>query len=78
MNSGQEKFMQFILQSVKEENAEKAKELLEENFAKQNNGTFDLIYLDSFITDMLELVKEDQKQQVLGIMQNFKQQMIKE
>lgn len=78
MNSGQEKFMQFILQSVKEENAEKAKELLEESFAKQNNGTFDLIYLDSFITDMLELVKEDQKQQVLGIMQNFKQQMIKE
>ncbi|MEF2782202.1 hypothetical protein WKT02_13655 [Erysipelotrichaceae bacterium HCN-30851] len=78
MNSGQEKFMKFILQSVKEEKVEQAKVLLEESFAKQNDGTFDLIYLDSFIADMLELVKEDQKQQVLGIMQNFKQQMIKE
>lgn len=78
MNSGQEKFMKFISQSVKEEKVEQAKVLLEESFAKQNDGTFDLIYLDSFIADMLELVKEDQKQQVLGIMQNFKQQMIKE
>lgn len=35
MNSGQEKFMKFILQSVKEEKVEQAKVLLEESFANK-------------------------------------------
>ena len=77
MNNGQEKFMQFILQNVKEENMEDAKKLLMESFAKQNDGSFDLSYLDSFISKMLEFVKEEQKAQVMSIMQNFKQQMVK-
>lgn len=44
MNAYQEKFYQFILDRVKEADLEKAQALLQESFAKQADGSFDLAF----------------------------------
>lgn len=70
MNPGQEKFYQFIMMNVAEENQDKAKELLSESFGKQDDGTFDQEYMSSFIPKMLSLIKPENVEQVKNIMQN--------
>ena len=40
MNNGQERFFNFIMERVSLENQDKAKELLNESFKKQDEGTF--------------------------------------
>ena len=72
MNQGQEKFLSFIMQNVEEKNQYKAKELLNESFAKQDNGTFNAEYMAEFITRMLELIKPESVEQVKNIMMNHK------
>ena len=57
MNKGQEMFFNFIMQNVKEESKEKAKELLAESFGKQDDGTFNKEYIAAFITRMLDLIR---------------------
>ena len=72
MNNGQERFFNFIMERVSSENQEKAKELLSESFAKQNDGSFNKEYMMSFIPRMLELIKPESIEQVKNIMMNFK------
>lgn len=72
MNQGQEKFLSFIMQNVEEKNQDKAKELLNESFAKQDNGTFNAEYMVEFIPRMLELIKPESVEQVKNIMMNHK------
>lgn len=72
MNQGQEKFFNFIMQNVDEKNQDKAKELLNESFTKQDNGTFNPEYMASFIPRMLELIKPESVEQVKNIMMNHK------
>ncbi|CUP48589.1 MAG: hypothetical protein KIB43_09640 [Clostridium baratii] len=72
MNQGQEKFLSFIMQNVEEKNQDKAKELLNESFAKQDNGTFNAEYMAEFIPRMLELIKPGSVEQVKNIMMNHK------
>lgn len=72
MNQGQEKFLSFIMQNVEEKNQDKAKELLNESFAKQDNGTFNAEYMAEFIPRMLELIKSESVEQVKNIMMNHK------
>jgi len=67
MNQGQEHFLNFIIQNVEEKNQDRAKQLLNESFTKQDNGTFNAEYMSSFIPRMLELIK-----QVKNIMMNHK------
>ena len=59
MNNGQERFFSFIMERVELENQDKAKELLNESFAKQENGTFNQEYMMNFIPRMLELIKPE-------------------
>ena len=68
MNSGQEKFLNFIIERVELENQNKAKELLNESFAKQEDGTFNKEYMMSFIPRMLELIKPEFIEEVKNIM----------
>lgn len=75
MNTGQEKFLIFILDNVEEENQAKARELLTEGFQRQEKGTFNKEYLDSFIPKMLKLIKEDRVEQVKGVMMEFKEKL---
>lgn len=72
MNQGQVKFHAFIMQNVSEENQNKAEELLKESFAKQDDGTFNQEYMQSFIPRMLALVKPENMEQVKQIMMNHK------
>lgn len=45
MNNGQERFFTFIMERVELVNQNKAKELLNESFAKQDEGTFNREYM---------------------------------
>jgi len=72
MNQGQEHFFNFIIQNVEEKNHDRAKELLNESFTKQDNGTFNAEYMASFIPRMLELIKPECVEQVKNIMMNHK------
>lgn len=72
MNSGQEKFLNFIIERVELENQNKAKELLSESFLKQEEGSFNKEYMMSFIPRMLELIKPEFIDEVKNIMNNHK------
>ncbi len=72
MNSGQEKFFNFIMERVELEKQPKAKELLSESFAKQADGSFNKEYMMSFIPRMLELIKPEYIDEVKNIMTNHR------
>lgn len=72
MNSGQAKFFDFIMKRVASENQDKAKALLSESFAKQDDGTFNREYMVAFIPKMLELIKPEYVDEVKNIMVNYK------
>lgn len=71
MNKGQEKFLTFIMENVEEKNHAEAKELLNESFKKQEEGSFNKEYLISFIPRMLKLVKPESIELVRNIMTNY-------
>ncbi|GIM32234.1 hypothetical protein [Paraclostridium bifermentans] len=72
MNNGQERFFNFIIERVSLKNQDKAKELLNESFKKQDEGTFNKEYMMSFIPRMLELIKPESIEEVKNIMANHK------
>jgi hypothetical protein len=72
MNQGQEQFFHFILERVQEGKQEEAKGLLEEGFEKQEEGTFNAVYMESFIPRMLDMLKPEYMEEVKGIMTQFK------
>ncbi|WP_066874340.1 hypothetical protein [Clostridium mediterraneense] len=72
MNSGQEKFFNFIMERVELEKQAKAKELLSESFAKQADGSFNKEYMMNFIPRMLELIKPEYIDEVKNIMTNHR------
>lgn len=72
MNNGQERFFNFIMERVALENQDKAKELLNKSFKKQDEGTFNKEYMMNFIPRMLELIKPECIEEVKNIMSNHK------
>ena len=72
MNEKQKKFLQVILQRVEAGNQEKVKALLEESFAKQDDGTFCIEYLQSINPKILKLIKPQFYEEVKDIIYNFK------
>lgn len=72
MNSGQERFFYFIMERIDVKNQNQAKELLNESFSKQDNGTFNQEYLESFIPRILPLLKPECIEEVKNIMMSFK------
>ena len=71
MHSGQKQFYDYIFKRVRSGNEEEAKKLLNESFEKQENGTFDQDYLQSFMIEMLELIQDEDKEEVEMIMNEF-------
>lgn len=71
MHSGQKQFYDYILKRVRSGNEEEAKKLLNESFEKQENGTFNQDYLQSFMIEMLELIQDEDKEEVEMIMNEF-------
>ncbi|WP_042350766.1 hypothetical protein [Bacillus massiliigorillae] len=71
MNQGQEKFFTFILERVQEDKQEEAKALLAESFQKQQDRTFNMDYLNSFIPKMMSILKPECVEEVKAIMEQF-------
>lgn len=75
MNQGQEKFLGFILERVKDDKVEEAKELLEESFKKQAEGSFNKDYITQFIPKMIALLKPEKVEEVKAVMMQFAQNL---
>lgn len=71
MNKGQEMFYTFFIERTKEDRLEEAKALLEEAFAKQDEGTFTKEYLDEVMPKYFEIIKPDATKELESAMAHF-------
>jgi hypothetical protein len=75
MNQGQEKFLGFILERVKDDKIGEAKALLADNFKKQAEGNFTQDDVIQFIPKMIALLKPDKVEEVKAVMEQFSKGM---
>jgi hypothetical protein len=75
MNQGQEKFLGFILERVKDDKVEEARALLADNFRKQAEGTFTRNDAVQFIPKITALLKPGKVEEVQAVMKQFTQNM---
>ncbi len=75
MNAGQQQFFDFIIAKVKEGMEEKAKELLNSNFKKQDEGTFGLGDALSFLPSIIGMIKPEYEQEVTAVLKQFSSNM---
>lgn len=68
---GQEMFLNFILQRVREGKEEEAREILLENFKKQDEGTFSQEDIQQFIPKMMSLLKPEKLAEVQAVATKF-------
>jgi hypothetical protein len=71
MNHGQEQFLSFILERVKEDKIEEAEELLNENFKKLTEGNFTQDDIIQFIPKMIALLKPEKLEEVQTVVMQF-------
>ena len=67
----QEMFLNFILQRVQAGKEDEAKEILTENFRKQDEGTFTQEDIEQFIPKMLSLLNPDKIEEIQAIAKQF-------
>jgi hypothetical protein len=67
----QEMFLNFILQRVQEGKEDEAKEILIENFKKQDEGTFTQEDIAQFVPKMLSLLKPDKIEEIAAVAKQF-------
>ena len=68
---GQEMFLNFILQRVQEGKEDAARELLAENFKKQDEGTFTKDDVEQFIPKMIDVLKPEKIAEVQAVAKKF-------
>ncbi|MEH7351423.1 hypothetical protein [Gottfriedia acidiceleris] len=68
---GQEMFLNFILQRVQEGKEDEAREILLENFRKQDEGTFSLDEVQQFVPKMITLLKPEKLEEVKAVVMQF-------
>ncbi len=71
MNQGQEQFLNYILERVKEDKVEEAKLLLEGNFKKQAEGNFTHDDIEQFVPKIVALLKPEKVDEVQAVMKQF-------
>ena len=71
MTEGQEKFYHFILERTEDENKARVKQLLEESFQRQEQGTFDKEFAMKLIPKVTELIKDEAIEDVKKVMKQF-------
>lgn len=71
MNEGQQKFLNFILNRVKEGNEGAAAQLLSDTFRKQDSKEFTKEDMEQFVPKMLDLLKPECVDEVKMIMQDY-------
>lgn len=74
MNTYQEQFYNFIMERVDTAHKDSAEKLLRESFEKQDNGTFNLDFLQNFQSAMTDYLKPEHKDEVIRVMNGFRQQ----
>ena len=67
----QEMFLNFILQRVQVGKEDEAKEILIENFRKQDEGTFTQEDIAQFVPKMLSLLNPDKIEEIQAIAKQF-------
>ena len=67
----QEMFLNFILQRVQVGKEDEAKEILIENFRKQDEGTFTQEDIAQFVPKMLSLLNPDKIDEIKAIAKQF-------
>ena len=67
----QEMFLNFILQRVQAGKEDEAKEILMENFRKQDEGTFTQEDIAQFVPKMLSLLNPDKIEEIQAIAKQF-------
>ena len=67
----QEMFLNFILQRVQAGKEDEAKEILIENFRKQDEGTFTQEDIAQFVPKMLSLLNPDKIEEIQAIAKQF-------
>ncbi|WP_088014026.1 hypothetical protein [Gottfriedia acidiceleris] len=68
---GQEMFLNFILERVQEGKEDEAREILLENFRKQDEGTFSLEEVQQFVPKMITLLKPEKLEEVKTVVMQF-------
>jgi len=68
---GQEMFLNFILERVQEGKEDEAKEILTENFRKQDEGTFSKDDITQFIPKMISIIKPDKIEEIQAVVKQF-------
>lgn len=75
MNAGQEKFYNFIVERVRDEHKDATKELMQENFKSQAEGTYTREQLIETQEKLLEMLKPEAVEEVKAAMAHFASQM---
>lgn len=75
MNSGQEEFLTFISERVRENEKENALELLKGNFEKQDNGTFTKEDMMTTQSKLMEMLRPEAVEEVKMAMLHFASKM---
>ncbi|WP_042461355.1 hypothetical protein [Neobacillus dielmonensis] len=68
---GQEMFLNFILQRVQEGKEDEAREILLENFKKQDEGTFTKEDIEQFVPKMMNLLKPEKIDEIKAVAKQF-------
>ncbi|AET69264.1 hypothetical protein Desor_3804 [Desulfosporosinus orientis DSM 765] len=71
MNHGQEQFLSFILERVKDDKVEEAKVLLDESFKKLMEGNFTQDDIVQFLPKMIALLKPEKLSEVQTVVMQF-------
>lgn len=71
MNPGQKMFYDFFMDKVKADRKVEARILLEESFAQQAAGNFDMGYFQEIMPKFYDLVKPEAMEEVKEAMSHF-------
>ncbi|MFP7253508.1 hypothetical protein SFC02_04330 [Terribacillus goriensis] len=68
---GQEKFLNWILERVQAGKEDEAREILTENFRKQDEGTFSQEDIQAFVPKMISLLQAEKLGEVQAVVKQF-------
>lgn len=71
MNNKQEQFLNYILKRVQDGKIDEAQALINENFKKQETGTFTRADIGEFIPKITMLIKPNHVDEVHNVIQEF-------
>ncbi|WP_310603686.1 hypothetical protein [Anaerosporobacter sp.] len=75
MNPGQEQFYNFIVDRVQDEHKDAVRTLMQDNFKKQDEGTFTFETLTETQNALMTMLKPEAVEEVKGAMAHFASQM---